>query len=431
MNELHLGTLAHVTANPFEAGGQGLEIREGGGLLIDEQGRIQALGEGRELRNTHPDARIVDHGDAWLLPGFIDGHIHFPQLYTTAAYGKDLLDWLERSIFPAEQRLRDPLKAGQAADAFVTRLLAHGTTTAMVFGSQFHHANIALFDAAKEHGLRLFNGATLMDRFGPESLLTNGQKAYDEAKACMAHIAEEPLLGYAVTPRFALSCSTELMEVCGALLQEEPNAYLQTHINESRREIETVAHHFPEAKHYLEVYERAGLLHPRSVLAHNIHPEDDELALLAERGCSVCHCPDSNLFLGSGLFPLQRHLAHRVPVFLGSDVGAGTSFSIAGQLRGVYQIQQLQSVSLGPGELLYLATLAGAMALHRESETGNFAVGKSADLVVLACDEDDYLRERLTHCAGLEEQLFVWLLLANERHVKHTMVAGRMAYTRA
>jgi guanine deaminase len=424
---VYLGTIAHLKANPFHDPGA-LEIIEAGALWVDEGGRIAGCGERKDILAQAAGAAVEDHGEAWLLPGLVDGHVHFPQYYATAAPGGQLLDWLAQSILPAEAAYADPAFAGLAARRFVGQLLACGTTTALVFGSQFFAANQALFQAARGQGLRLIAGPTLMDRPAPgipDSLLTSPRQAEAEAEALIAECRAGPLLHYAVTPRYALSCSPALMALCADLLRRHPDIYLQTHINENRGEIAAVLGHYTEAGDYLATYERFGLVTERTVLAHNIHVGDAELARLAQAGCAVCHCPSSNLYLGSGLFPLARHVRQGVNVAVGTDIGAGTSFSVWRNLSDAYKIQQLQGETLDAAGLLYLGTLGGAEALRLERETGNFAPGKSADFFALAPGEDAYLAERLRRCDSLEARLFCLLHLAAERHVAATYVRGR------
>ncbi len=431
MSTVYLGTIAHLRADPFLSP-DALEIIEAGALWVGEDGCILACGERGPILATAVGARIENHGNAWLLPGLVDGHIHFPQYFATAAYGGQLLDWLYQSILPAETAYADAEFARETAGRFIRHLLSAGTTTAMVFGSQFFQANQALFDEAKTRGIRLIAGATLMDLPGPgipASLLATPQKAKEEAEILIGFCSNEPLLHYAITPRYALSCSPKMLELCAELLQKYPETYLQTHINENRGEIEAVMGHYADASDYLEVYERFGLVAGRTLLAHNIHPKARELEAMARAGCSVCHCPSSNLYLGSGLFPLNAHVEHGIPVALGTDIGAGTSFSIWRNLSDAYKIQQLQHHSLDAARLLYLGTLGGAKALRLDHETGNFDPGKCADFFVLEPNEEGYLRERLRRCSSLEERLFCLLHLATERQVAATFVGGRQVYS--
>ncbi|MGX2038793.1 guanine deaminase [Methylocaldum sp. MU1018] len=427
---LHTGTIAHLRGDPF-AEDDALEIIERGALAIDRSGRIVLAGEHGSVFAACPESAIVDHGSAWLIPGLIDAHLHFPQFYATAGFGKDLLDWLNNTVYPAEALFADERFAGPAAERFVERLLACGTTTALVFGSQFYGANVALFDAARQSGIRLIAGMTLMDRNAPPALLRTAEQSADSVEKLVGLCRNDPLLHYAVTPRFALSCSPELLELCSALLRSHPESYLQTHINETRREIDAVRAAFPQNRHYLDVYDSFGLITERTVLAHSIHTTEAEMHRMAEASCAVCHCPTSNAYLGSGLFPLRRHLRHGIPVALGTDIGAGTQFSVWRELSETYKVQQLQGLTLNAGQLLYLATLGGAKALGLEHETGNFEPGKSADFFVLRHEEDEYLAARLSRCENAAERLFCLLHLADERHIGATCVHGRTAATRA
>lgn len=419
----HLGTLAHLRGNIFEQP-ESLQIVADGALLLDDRGIIVQAGERRSVLSGARQARQVDHGGAWILPGLVDGHLHFPQFYATAAGGSDLLDWLNRSIFSAEAELADSDLARVVATTFVRRLLRVGTTTAAVFGSQFLPANQALFDAAGASGLRLIAGATFMDRGAPNALLQTPEQAHSQALRLIDACAGQARLHYAVTPRYALSCSEAMLEVCGALLREFPDCYLHTHINESRDEVDAVRNAFPWSSHYLDVYDHFGLLTGKTLLAHSIHTSEAELSRLSEARCAVCHCPTSNLYLGSGLFPLHAHRRHDLRVAVGTDIGAGTHFSVWEELSECYKVQQLQGTTLNAGELLYLGTLGGSEALGLAEETGNFVSGKSGDFMVLGIGGDGYLQERLRRCDTLEDQLFCLMHLAGPCHVEATYVQG-------
>ncbi len=429
MSRIFKGHVAHARANPFRAD-DALEIIEDGALLVDDAGLIAARGPFARVRAMAPDAELADYGDSWLLPGFVDGHIHFPQYHATAGYGRTLLDWLKGSILPSETRFADEGYARRTAQSFAKRLLAGGTTTALVYGSQFPGATLALFEEAARAGLRLFTGLTLMDRGdeAPAALLTTPERAYRESADLIARIKDNSRLGYAVTPRFAPSCSPELLDVCRRLMDEFPDCLLQTHINEQTGEVEAALASHPPTDHYLGIYDRHGLLDHRAILAHSIHTRQDELALMAKRGCAVCHCADSNLYLGSGLFPMKTHLDAGVPVLLGTDVGAGCRFSMLGELEQVYRIQQLKGFGLTAASLLYLSSLAGAEALGVADRVGNFAEGKEADLVVVATERDPNLHERLGYAGSAKEKLFALLNLAGPGAVACTVIAGKTAY---
>ncbi|MCG8669009.1 MAG: amidohydrolase family protein, partial [Pseudomonadales bacterium] len=267
MTEIHSGNLAHVTGNPFE-NEEALQLISAGALVINQAGRIVETGDAAAMVKAYPDATHHDHGSAWLIPGLVDGHIHFPQFDATAALGMQLLDWLSDSIFPAESRFADAAYAVETARDFTRHLLRSGTTCAAVYSSQFIHATRALFHAARNKGPRLIAGMTLMDRGAPDVLFTPAQTAYDLNETLIEEVADDPLLDYAVTPRFALSCSDALLDVCTALVKAHPACRIQTHINENHGEIAATAETFPDAVTYLNVYERSGLVTPRTILAH-------------------------------------------------------------------------------------------------------------------------------------------------------------------
>ena len=424
MNQLHLGTVAHLRGNPFRQSNC-LEIIEDGALWVGGDGRILAVGSRTDLLPAiGSDTTVHSHDGAWLLPGLVDAHLHFPQYYTVAAANQGLLSWLEETIFPAESEFKNVGFANKAANQFVSHLLRTGVTTAAVFGSQFPDATMALFESAKHQGLRLISGLTLMDQGGPKALLNTPEAAKALSLQLMAYCRGEPLLHFALLPRFALACSPAMLTMCGELLKDNPGCYLQTHINESLEEIAAVKKLHPKSKHYLDVYDHYGLLGPNTLLIHNIHARDDELRRIAETGSAVCHCPSSNLFLGSGLFPFKRHLDADIAMALGTDVGAGLHFSVWEEAAEAYKVQQLRQYHLSPGQLLYLMTLGGARALGLGDETGNFEAGKSADFFVLQPQKSDYLTQRLNRCPDLASQLFVLMQLTNFCCIVGTYVRG-------
>ena len=421
MTTVYLGTLAHLRGDPF-VHPDALEIIPDGALWVDAGGRIAGYGPAGE---APADGERVDFGGAWLLPGLIDAHLHFPQYYAVAAANRGLLAWLRETVFPEEMAFRDPGFAAAVAQALVRRLLRGGVTCACAFGSQYPEATEALFEAARAAGLRLIAGPTLMDRNGPDALLTTPERAWRANEALLARYGDHPRLHLALTPRFALSCSPALLEMCGEFRRRHPQVYLQTHINETLAEIAAVQRAFPDAWNYLDVYDRYGLLGPRTLLAHDVHPQRAELRRLAESECRVVHCPGSNLFLGSGLFPLRRHVEHGIPLALGSDIGAGLHFSVWEELAEAYKIQRLQGETLTAAQLLHLVTLGAAEALGLAGEIGSFAPGKAADFFVLDPGGDDYLQARLARCRTPGDRLFALMHLAGAAQVRCTFVAGR------
>ncbi len=367
--------------NPFTGGT--LRSEQDAGLLVQD-GLIQERGSFSDLRRAHPDEPAVDLRAGVLLPGFVDTHVHYPQVRSIGALGMPLLEWLERSALPEEARLADPTYAREVADEFVSGLVAAGTTTALVFGSHFEPAVDALFSEAARVGLRITAGLVVADRILRPELLTTPSSAYEQGLALAGRWHGVGRSRYAVTPRFSLSSSDELLESCAALCKDIEGGWVTSHLNENTAEVAQVATQFDASMDYLDTYDRHGLVTGRSIFAHNVHPTDRELAVLAAAGASVAHCPTSNAALGSGHFPLRRHLDLGVTVALGCDVGAGTGFSLLKEGLQAYFIQQLlgsAGVPLSAAHLLHLATRAGAEALGVAEEVGVLSVGHRFDAV--------------------------------------------------
>ena len=372
----------HTPRDPFEEP-DALEALTGAVALTD--GQIGALGSLRDVQRRFPDAPVLGDGEDYLLPGFVDTHVHYPQVRAVGGLGMPLLEWLERCALPEEERLHDVAYAREVAAEFVGGLVEAGTTTALVFGAHFAPAVDALFAQAAETGLRVTSGLVVADRLLPEALRTTPARAHAEGLALAQRWHGTGRNRYAVTPRFSLSSTDGLLASCAALLQEVEGAWCTTHLNENLLEIAGVDDLF-DAEYYVNTYDRHGLVTPRTVLAHNVHATDAELRVLAARGASVAHCPTSNSALGSGHFPLARHLRHGVRVALGSDVGAGSGFCMFKEGLHAYQVQQLlgeEGVRLEAAHLLHLATSAGADALGLADQVGDLGVGKRFDAVWL------------------------------------------------
>ncbi|MEJ2667705.1 MAG: guanine deaminase [Deinococcales bacterium] len=418
------GTIMHVPRDPFRKDGA-LEAFSDGALAI-EDGVVSDVGDYPALAVAHPDAVTDDRRGAVIVPGLVDAHVHYPQMPVMGAAGMGLLEWLERRTLPEEARYARRDYAATRADAFLRLLAANGTTTAMVFGAHFAPAMDAFFAAAERSGLRITAGLCVSDRNLTEALHTTPARALDEGLELARRWHGRDRLRYAVTPRFAVSCSDALLEACGELLAAVPGAYLTTHINESQEEVAAVRHLFPEALDYLDAYDRHGLIGMRSLLAHDVHVGERELARLADADAVVVHCPSSNLMLGSGLFPLRRHLAAGVRLALGTDVGAGTGFGLLGETLAGQQVQMLRADGerLGPARALYLATAAGAAALGMADRVGDFRPGKQADLVVLRPPPRSTLAELLALAADAESALGAVLMLAREESVEEVLVSG-------
>ena len=399
------------------------------GLLVVKDGLIEQVGEAALLLPTllptlPKDAQITHSPNALLTPGFVDTHIHYPQSEMIASYGEQLLQWLENYTYPAERQFSDPEKAADIAEFFLDQLLEAGTTTALVFGTVHKTSVDAFFTAAQKRKLRMICGKVLMDQNCPDDLSDTAETGYVDSKALIEKWHGKDRLQYAVTPRFAPTCSRPQLDKAGELLKEYPDVYMHTHLSESRQEIEWVQELFPESKNYLDVYDKSGLLGRRSIFAHGVHLSEHECQRLGETDSNIAFCPTSNLFLGSGLFNLKQAEAHDINVGLGTDVGAGTSFSILRTLNEAYKTQQLRGEKLTPFKSFYLATLGGAVALDLDDKIGNFEPGKEADFIVLDYKATPLMARRMAQCKSLAEKLFVLSMLGDERNVLATHIMG-------
>lgn len=425
MTTLVRGHLFHTPRNPFQDAGA-LETFQDGAFLI-EDGFISATGDYSDLRKNYPDANILDYQGAYIFPGFVDTHVHYPQIPVIGAMGLRLLEWLETRTLPEEEKFVGAKYARAQAKLFLRQLALNGTTTALVFGAHFAEAMNVFFAEAQESGLRITSGLVLGDRLLSGVLHTEPERAYSENKNLIASWHNRGRLRYAVTPRFSLSCSDALLEVCGTLMGETSDLFFTSHLNEQKDEVSTVLSLFEGARDYLETYDKHGLVTPRSVFAHNVHVYDRELSRLAELGSSIAHCPSSNMFIGSGLFPMRRHLGFGVHFALGSDVGGGTGFSLFKEGLMAYQAQMLRDdgYPLTSAHLLYLATAAGARALHLQDSVGDFLEGKQADFVVVQPNKDSTLEIALSHSPSAEASLAALFTLAREDCIRDVYVAGK------
>jgi len=402
------------------------------GLLIVEDGKVRAAGSAGELLPSLPAGTpITEYPDSLITPGFVDTHIHYPQTEIVAAYGEQLLEWLETYTFPVESKFSDPLYAREIADRFLNELLRCGTTTALVFGTVHKESVDAFFEACEQRNLRMVAGKVMMDRNAPEYLRDTAQSSYEDSKALIEKWHNKGRLRYAVTPRFAPTSTPEQLRKAGQLLEEHPGVYLHTHMSESADEVVWVQELFPECDHYLHTYDEAGLLGRRSVFAHSIHLNDEEWDRLEETQSNIAFCPTSNLFLGSGLFNLKRAVEQNIGVGLGTDIGGGTSFSMLQTLGEAYKVQQLRGEKLTPFKAFYLATLGGARALDMEDLIGNFEPGKEADFVVLDKAPTPLLKFRHAHCKTLMETLFVLAIMGDDRSILASYSAGRQVHARS
>ncbi|MBX7431932.1 guanine deaminase [Mycobacterium sp. Y57] len=462
MTEVHLGQVFHVAGRPTvtEAAAALVAVPDGA-LVIGDDGRIVYCGERSALPAEFASAPVHDHRPAFLLPGFVDTHIHFPQTYAGDSYGGgQLLEWLEQCIFPSESRLADPEFAQRAAVEFCDRRIAAGTTAAMVFGSAFPHAQDVLFGESRRRGLRMVSGRAIQT-VGPASaaaLLTSEQDALrltlEEIETWHAADTGDvatALLHVAIVPRFSLSVTTETLSALGELYDSvrDRGVYVHTHLNENNRpgtgEVDSVKQAF-RVDTYLDTYDGKflpgssvggkSLLGRRTILAHCVHCEDAELERMAETGTSIAHCPVSQLFLGSGTMPWKRTVASGVNVAAGTDFGGGDEWLISRVLGDAFKVHINEpgedGVSMHPAEMLFTGTLAGARALDMEDRFGNFDVGKEADFLVIDPAGTPALAGMIDHGVrsadtgmAFEQTLFALLMGMREPSVAQVYVRGR------
>jgi guanine deaminase len=402
------------------------------GILLAGDGLIQALGPAEEiLARLPPEVEIVHYPHGLILPGFIDTHIHFPQVDVMASYGTQLLEWLNNYTFPAESRFADKAVASETAAFFLQELLRCGTTTALVFATVHPQSVDAFFEVSQSLNTRMICGKVMMDCNAPASLTDTVDSSYADSRALIEKWHGKGRQLYAVTPRFAITSSDLQLQRAGELLQEYPGTYLQTHLSENLDELAAVKQLHPAGCDYLDVYDRHGLLSARSVFAHGIHLNDRELGRLRETQSSIAFCPTSNLFLGSGLLDLKRLDAAKVSCSIATDVGGGTSFSMLQTLNEAYKVAQLEGHSLAPLKAFYMVTLGNARTLRLDHRIGTLEPGTEADFVVLDYNCTPLMARRMASCQSLQERLFALMILGDDRATSATWVAGNCVYERA
>ena len=401
-----------------------------GAVAVAGDGRIAWRGYAARLPERFRTLPADDHGDALILPGFIDAHVHFPQYRMLAAPGKDLLDWLNRFTFPEERRYSSAAHARAAAEVFLDRLVQHGTTAAVVFSTVHRGATEALFSAAGRRRQAIVSGKTMMDRNAPEALRDDPASGARDTEALIERWHRRDRLRYAITVRFAVTSTEDQLRAAGALAARYPDCHVHTHLSESEGEIALVRRQFPWAEDYTGVYDRFGLLGPRSLFAHGIHLSERECARLHETGSTVVHCPTSNTFLGSGLFDAGHvgHPSRPVRIGVATDVGGGTSYSMLHTLGEAYKVAMLRGRKPSAHDLFHLATRGNAMHLGLDEEIGALEPGRWADVVVLDPEATPVLRARHALSESLEDVLFALAILGDDRTVRATYVAGQRAW---
>ena len=405
-------------------------IYEADGAVLMVDGTIRASGSYGEVKDEAEDGvPEVDHRPHLIMPGFIDTHLHFPQMQVVGSYAANLLEWLNTYTFIEEQRFAEAEHAARIAVHFFDEMLRHGTTTAVAYCSVHKTSADAFFAESLKRNTRMIAGKVMMDRNAPEALRDTAQKGYDETKQVIADWNGKGRNHVAITPRFAITSTPEQMEASGTLAREFPDLYVQTHLSENHEEIAFTCSLYPEAKDYTDIYARYGLLGNRTLLGHCIHLSDREADVLSEADSVAVHCPTSNLFLGSGLFPLRRLTGREKPVRVGlaTDIGGGTSYSMLRTLDEAYKIQQLLGERLNPLESFYFATRGNAEALSLEDRIGTLEPGSDADVIVLNASATPAMALKLQAVTTLSEELFLLQTLGDDRAIAETYVAGEPA----
>ena len=401
------------------------------GLLVVRDGRVQAAGDYARLSAALPPGTPVhDYRDKLIVPGFIDTHVHYPQTDMIASPAPGLLPWLETYTFPTEREFSDAEHAREVARFFLDELLRCGTTTAMVYCTVHPSSVEAFFGESERRNLRMIAGKIMMDRNCPEFLRDTAESGARESEQLIRKWHKRGRQLYAITPRFAPTSTEAQLQLAGELARTYPDTYLQTHVAENTDEVEWVKSLFPQARSYLDVYDRYGMLRPRAMYAHCIWLDDGDRARMRETQAAASICPTSNLFLGSGLFDFTRADAARVPLALATDVGGGTSFSMLQTMNEVYKVARLGGTYLPALRMFYLATLGGARGMQLEGTVGSFAAGAEADFIVLDPQATPLLARRCKRADSLEELLFAFALLGDDRAVAATYSAGQKVHAR-
>lgn len=427
--QAYRASVLHFTADPA-SGGQAHAWHEDG-LLVVHGGHVLEAGDYAQLHVRLPaDAVVHDYRGKLIVPGFVDTHVHYPQTDMIASPAPGLLPWLDTCTFPAERRFADPHHASDVARFFLDELLRCGTTTAMVYCT-VHRASVnAFFAESERRNLRMVAGKVLMDRNCPSFLNDTAEGGVRETDDLIRAWHKRGRQMVAITPRFAATSSEEQMRLAGELAQAHPDVFLQTHVAENTDEVAWIKSLYPQARSYLDVYDRFGMLRPRTMMAHCIWLDDHDRARMHDTRSAAAICPTSNLFLGSGLFDFTRADAAGMLLSLGTDVGAGTSFSLLQTMNEAYKVARMGGVHLPGLRMFYLATLGGARSMQLEGVIGNFMPGAEADFVVLDPDATSLLSRRTKRCANLEELLFAFAMLGDDRAVQATYSGGRAVHLR-
>jgi guanine deaminase len=422
------GRLLSFIRAPEHAGDRESYLYEEDGALLVRDGKIAAAGAYADVKpKAGADATEIDHRPHLILPGLIDCHVHFPQMQVIASYAANLLEWLNTYTFPEECRFVESAHAERIATQFFDEFLRQGTTTAVAYCSVHKTSADAFFAESLKRGTLMIGGKVMMDRNAPQGLLDTPQLGYDETRAVIEQWHGKGRNHVAITPRFAITSTPEQMAMTQKLAEEFPDLHIQTHLSENHDEIRYTCELYPDATDYTDIYARYGLLRKKALFGHAIHLSDREADAMAESGAVAVHCPTSNLFLGSGLFPLKAIQRREKPVTVAvaTDIGGGSSYSMLKTMDEAYKIQQLLGERLNPLESFYHMTLGNAVALDLADRIGTLDEGTDADIVVLNAAATPAMRLRMETVTSLTEELFLLQTLGDDRTVVETYVAGK------
>jgi len=389
-------------------------------------GKIVSVGAERALRATYPNAQIIDYADKVIVAGFVDAHVHYPQTAMIASWGKRLIDWLNSYTFPEESKFSNPDYCAEIAGRYFDLTASNGTTTMCSFCTVHPESVDAFFAEAQKRNQRVVAGKTCMYRSEttPDFLRDSAQASYDQSKSLLQKWHQNGRGVYAITPRFSPTSTPEQLEALGALWGEYPDALMQTHLSEQTDEIEWVKGIYPDARDYLDTYEKFGLLGQGGLYGHAIYLEDREKDRLREVDAGLVHCPTSNTFIGSGLFDMGGLMAAGHRIGLATDTGGGSSFSMLRTMAAAYEIGQLRHNPLHPAQLLWLATQGSARSLHMEDKIGNIAPGMEADIVVLDLASTPAIAQRVAQANDLWEAIFPTIMMGDDRAIADVFIAG-------
>ena len=401
------GAMLTFKKDPFFHDMSECMVYESDAIVVMEDGKIVQAGAASQILPTLGDVPVKAYTDSIIVPGFIDSHVHYPQTEMIAAYGEQLIDWLNNYTFIAEQGFASKDHAAEVAEVFIKEQFRNGVTSSTVYCTIFPQSVDALFEEAAKHNMRVMAGKVCMDRNAPPELLDTAQRAYDESKALIQKWHKNGRAEYVITPRFIPTSTPEQMEAVGALAMEFPDTLIQSHVSENVNEVAWVKELCPEAQDYTDAYAKYGLLRDRAIYGHGIHLTERELNVFSETGAAIAHCPTSNFFLGSGCLNVKKLKNADRPVRIGlaTDLGAGTSFSILQTMNEAYKAAQMNKAPYSSLHAFYLASRGTAEALRLSDKIGSIEPGMEADLAVINLKSTPIIDYRMRYAKSLEEVL--------------------------